>query len=135
MSKSNRRLARRVMKRERQSQISRINTTEFPGGRESNVAEPVCFPENSWLIRCANGAAFLQIPSQASLQMSFQKLRLPACRALSRAFLNANFDGESRDIAQCREKAPASLWRVTSNWRQVSVRKVIQIVYRLSCCL
>ena len=56
------------MKRERQSQISRINTTEFPGGRESNVAEPVCFPENSWLIRCANGAAFFANPLPSKLE-------------------------------------------------------------------
>jgi hypothetical protein len=42
-------------------------------------------------IRCANGAAFLQIPSQANLQMSFQKLRHPAKPGVPRAFSEREF--------------------------------------------
>ena len=46
--------------------------------------------KNHGVIRCANGAAFLQIPSQASLQMSFQKPRHPGKPGVPRFFLNAN---------------------------------------------
>jgi hypothetical protein len=42
------------------------------------------------LIRFANGAAFLQIPSQASLQMSFQKPHYPGKPGVHRFFLDAN---------------------------------------------
>jgi hypothetical protein len=43
------------------------------------------------VIRCANGAAFLQIPSQASLQMSFQKTRHPGKPGVPGAFSGCQF--------------------------------------------
>jgi len=46
--------------------------------------------KNHGVYCCANGAAFLQIPSQASLQMSFQNPAIPASRAYPVFFLEAN---------------------------------------------
>jgi len=43
------------------------------------------------VIRCANGAAFLKIPSQASLQMSFQKPRHPGKPGEPRVFSGSQF--------------------------------------------
>ena len=47
--------------------------------------------KNTGVIRCANGAGFLQILSQASLQMSFQKPRHPSKPDLPRAFSECQF--------------------------------------------
>ncbi|NBR49428.1 hypothetical protein EBU02_11405 [bacterium] len=55
------------------------------------------------VIRCANGAAFLKIPSQASLQMSFQKPRHPGKPGEPRVFSGSQFLAISSSRAR-REK-------------------------------